>query len=371
MPSFPACSQRVPSASAQRRLLRKILSSALGYHKSTCRFVAQVFPSKAKILVPAVPGAGVALLTLILTGCSGDSSPLPLVGTLERDRVELVAEFQEPIVEVLVVEGESVSAGQVLLRQDGARVDQDLKAAQAAVDRARQFLAGLVRGPREEAIRAARARFNGAQDILQVSTREHLRLKDLAEQNIASQTDADRALRAVEMARTDAEALGAVLEDLLDGATVEELGQAEAAVSEAQARLERLRISAERLEIFAPRDATIEALPYKLGERPPPGATLVVLLASDTLHARIYVPEPLRARVHTGLAARLEVDGVAGQLDGTVSFISSEAAFTPYFSLTQRDRSRLAYLAKVAVSDQASRELPAGLPVEVDFPSLR
>ena len=362
---------RVPCASAQRRLLRKLLRGALGYHKSTCRFVAQVFPSKAKALVAAVPGAGVALLTLFLTGCSGDSSPLPLVGTLERDRVELVSEFQEPIVEVLVVEGDSVNAGQVLLRQDGARVDQDLKAAQAAVDRARQVLAGLVRGPREEAIRAARARFNGAQDILQVSTREHLRLKDLAEQNIASQTDVDRALRAVEMARTDAAALGAVLEDLLDGATVEELGQAEAAVSEAQARLERLRISAERLEILAPRDGSIEALPYELGERPPPGATLVVMLAGDTLHARIYVPEPLRARVHPGLAARLKVDGVAGELGGTVSFISSEAAFTPYYSLTQRDRSRLAYLAKVAVSGPGSRELPAGLPVEVDFPSLR
>ena len=311
------------------------------------------------------------VLTLAATGCVGESSPLPLVGTLERDRVELVGEFQEPIIELNVEEGEQVEAGQVLMRQDGSRVEQDLKAAEAAVARAQQRLAELMRGPREEAIRAARARFDGAHEILEVSTREHLRLQGLAEQNIASQTAVDRALRAVEVARTDVEALGAVLEDLLDGATVEELGQAEAAVAEVQARLERLRISAARLDIVAPRTGRIEALPYKLGERPPPGATLVVLLAGDTLHARIYVPEPLRARVLPGMAARLRVDGVSREVKGTVTFVSSEAAFTPYFSLTQRDRSRLAYLAKVSVSERSYRDLPAGLPVEVDFPSLR
>ena len=285
--------------------------------------------------------------------------------------MELVAEFQETIVELNVIEGERVQAGQFLMRQDGARVEQDLKAAEAAVTRTRQRLAELVRGPREEAIRAARARYDGAQEILEVSTREHLRITDLAEQNIASQTDVDRALRAVEIARTDVEALGAVLEDLLDGATVEELGQAEAAVDEAQARLERLRISAERLEIVAPRNGRVEALPYEMGERPPPGATLVVMLAGDTLHARVYVPEPLRARVQPGLAARIRVDGLEDEIEGSVTFISSEAAFTPYFSLTQRDRSRLAYLAKVSVREDAYGDLPVGQPVEVDFPSLR
>ena len=296
---------------------------------------------------------------------------MPLVGTLERDRVELAAEFSEPIVEVQVQEGEVVQAGQLLMRQDGARVEQDLKAAQAAVVWAEQRLAELMRGPRVEAIRAARARFDGAREILEVSTREHLRLKDLAGQNIASRTDVDRALRSVEVARTEMEALGAVLEDLLDGATVEELGQAEAAVSEAQAVLERLRISAARLDIVAPRDGRIEAMPYELGERPPAGGAVAVMLAAGTLHARIYVPEPLRARVQPGLPARLQVDGVAEGLSGTVSFVSSDAAFTPYFSLTQRDRGRLVYLAEVKVDEQAYGNLPAGLPVEVDFPSLR
>ncbi|MCY3817041.1 MAG: HlyD family efflux transporter periplasmic adaptor subunit [Gammaproteobacteria bacterium] len=328
-------------------------------------------PETAHSALRKTASAGLIACSLFAAACANDPSPLPLVGTLERERMELVAEFQETIVELNVIEGERVQAGQLLMRQDGARVDQDLKAAEAAVTRTRQRLAELVRGPREEAIRAARARLDGAREILEVSTREHLRVQDLAEQNIASQTNVDRALRAVEIARTDVEALGAVLEDLLDGATVEELGQAEAAVDEAQARLERLRISAQRLEIVAPRNGRVEALPYELGERPPPGATLAVMLAGDTLHARVYVPEPLRARVKPGLAARIRVDGLENEIEGSVTFISSEAAFTPYFSLTQRDRSRLAYLAKVSITEGAYGDLPVGQPVEVDFPSLR
>ena len=61
------------------------------------------------------------------------------------------------------------------------------------------------------------------------------------------------------------------------------------------------------------------------------------MLAGDTLHARIYVPEPLRARVQPGLDARIRVDGLVDEIEGTVTFVSSEAAFHALFSLTQRD----------------------------------
>ncbi|GAG92015.1 unnamed protein product, partial [marine sediment metagenome] len=40
--------------------------------------------------------------------------------------------------------------------------------------------------------------------------------------------------------------------------------------------------------------------------------------------------------------------------------------FTPYFALTEHDRSRLSYLAEVDVPDASS--LPSGVPLEVDFP---
>jgi HlyD family secretion protein len=60
------------------------------------------------------------------------------------------------------------------------------------------------------------------------------------------------------------------------------------------------------------------------------------------------------------------VDGRAERLRGTVRYVSAEAAFTPYYSLTQKDRSRLAYLAEITLDDAVA--LPAGLPVQVFVP---
>jgi HlyD family secretion protein len=47
--------------------------------------------------------------------------------------------------------------------------------------------------------------------------------------------------------------------------------------------------------------------------------------------------------------------------------VASEAAFTPYFALTERDRGHLAYLAEIDLVGETARELPTGLPVEVTF----
>ena len=56
-----------------------------------------------------------------------------------------------------------------------------------------------------------------------------------------------------------------------------------------------------------------------------------------------------------------------GELPAHVRWINHEAAFTPYFALTQRDRGRLAYLAEVEIESSDSAALPTGVPVEVEF----
>src|SRR5690606_1568193 len=65
----------------------------------------------------------------------------------------------------------------------------------------------------------------------------------------------------------------------------------------------------------------------------------------------------------------VRIDGRAAALSGRIRWIASEAAFTPYFALTQRDRSRLAYLAEILVEGPQAEGLPAGIPVEVRFPA--
>ena len=92
----------------------------------------------------------------------------------------------------------------------------------------------------------------------------------------------------------------------------------------------------------------------------------MVLLAGDAPYARIYVPEPLRAGVKVGDAVRVHVDGSDKVWSGKVRMIRSDPTFTPYYALTGQDAARLSYLAEVQLGADA-RELPAGLPLWVEF----
>ena len=130
---------------------------------------------------------------------------------------------------------------------------------------------------------------------------------------------------------------------------------------------ENISLTRERLVIRATRDGVVDALPFEAGDRPPAGATVAVLLADGPPYARVYVPAAIRPGVRPGSNARVVVDGVATDFAGRVRTVATEAAFTPYFALTERDRGRLSYLAEVELLDAAAADLPAGLPLEVHF----
>lgn len=313
----------------------------------------------------------VVLIAALFAGCEPQPSTLPIVGTLERDRLELVAEARERIVEILASEGDVVETGDVLLRLDQSLFNSDLSQARATWDRADQRLAELIRGPRTEQIEMARAELEALENTLETERLEYNRVRELVQERVFTEARLDRVEGAVKVATSNVRAGEARLSELLEGTTLEELGQARASVAEAEAAHTRIQLLADRLVIHAPRAGRIDAIPYKLGERPPMGATVMVMMASGAPYARVYVPGPLRANVAPGLVATVVVDGVDGSFSGVVRFVSADAAFTPYYSLTQRDRSRLSYVAEITLTDPAARDLPTGVPVEINFPSLR
>ena len=72
----------------------------------------------------------------------------PLVGTLERDRIEIIAEEAEPILSLEVREGDHVEAGQVLMRQETGVAAARIAQADAQVEEARHRLDGAASGAR-------------------------------------------------------------------------------------------------------------------------------------------------------------------------------------------------------------------------------
>ena len=303
---------------------------------------------------------------MLLVACGDDETLNLVVGELASDRIELSAEFSEPIVEIAVSEGDQVSAGQLLLRQDSRRAAARLNQADAALAQAQARLDELVRGPRSERIAAARASVNGAEQDLEFREAEYERARQVHAKGLASPELLDQADAALDAARSNLDRQRAQLTELLAGTTVEELAQAEQAVKQAAALRDSAQVDLERHDIRAPVDSVADSRLFELGERPAPGQVMLVLLPGEQVHARVYVPETLRARVGPGTQARIYVDGLDDVIDGRVRWVASEAAFTPYFALTEHDRGRLSFLAKVDIVEDRAR-LPDGVPVQVAF----
>jgi HlyD family secretion protein len=309
----------------------------------------------------ALPLSAVALLA----SCARGSGDPVLVGTLERDRIELAAQGSDPIVAIEIKEGEHVRAGQVLVRQEPLAADAHVAEARATAEQARQRLAELVTGPRVEDILAARARVSSAQAALVRDEADLVRAENLVKSRLVSAAQFDAARAARDGAAAALREAEAALTAQLRGTRREQLDQARSALAAAEAATQALEVAQGRLTVKASRDAVVEALPYKVGEQPPMGAPVAILLADGAPYARVYVPEPQRARVKRGDRAAVKVDGVATTFTGIVRYVASAAAFTPYYALTQADRSRLAYLAEIDLMDPAARDLPAGVPLEV------
>jgi HlyD family secretion protein len=306
-----------------------------------------------------------ALLGLSLAACDNTETTY-MVGTLERDRVELKVETNEPIVSIHVADGQAVLPGDLVLEQDPARAAAHLARLEAQRDQAAARLAELVRGPREESIREARANLSGARAERSNAASDLERTREVFERGLSSADRMDAAETRFETAVAREQAANEALDRLLNGTTVEELRQAESAVESARAQVRAARVDLDRTRVAAPSAGIIDKVLYQLGERPAPGSTIAVLLSNDRVFARVYVPEHLRARVTPGRSIDVRVDGVEGVLDGTVRWVSADATFTPYFALTEHDRSRLSYLAEIDVPGAA--DLPSGVPLEVNFP---
>ncbi len=306
------------------------------------------------------------LILPLLTACNGSSENLAL-GTLERDRIAHTATASEVVTELPVAPGAQVTTGMILVRLDStlqqARVDKAI--AEVAVAQAN--LEKLRNGAREEEVAAATANVTGARASLVESNANYQRILNLKKQNLVSQSTLDKA-------RADRDAIQARLSNtqealllLTNGTREEDLRSAEAQLSAVTAALAIEKKQLADLTITATRDGILDNLPWNLGERVTLGSPLAIVLAGKAPHARVYVPEPYRVKLHVGDSLIVHVDGIEQPITGQLSWIATEPAFTPYYALNQDERARLMYLAEVQLPDSESA-LPNGVPTQVELP---
>ncbi|PKI14318.1 HlyD family secretion protein [Colwellia sp. 12G3] len=309
----------------------------------------------------------ILFLSLISLSACNNNKPGLALGTLERERIAHTATVNEVITALPVSAGSQVSKGTVLVKLDDTIQKALVAKAQAQMQQAKANLEKVHNGAREEEVAAASAQVAGAKAALVKSEANYKRAKILIKKELASQATLDNALASRDENTAKLQSAQEKLLQLINGARIEDLQIAEAILATTIAVVDSENKKLKDLTITAKRDGLLDNLPWNLGERVTLGSPVAIVLAGKAPFARVYVPEPYRVNIKVADKLMVQVDGLADPIIGTVRWISSEPAFTPYFALNQAERANLMYLAEIQLPDSAA-ELPMGVPAQVQMP---
>jgi len=324
----------------------------------------------------------VAALALAIDACGGRAAegPARASGYVEATEVRVGPQVGGRLIEVAVSEGDRVAVGALLARLDTADVDIALRRAEADRDQAVAALKLLEAGARSEDIRQAQAQVQSAQaDVqaaeseLQAASADLQRFEALLQSNAGSRKQRDDAVTrrdvaaarvraAGERARAAAEAVAR----LRAGARAEEIAGARARVAGADAQIAAMQKNIADAVLKSPVAGIVTAKLADAGEMIAPRSPVAAIADLDHAWANVYVDEPVVPRLRLGQPVALVTD--AGQrLQGSITFISQKAEFTPRNVQTAAERSKLVYRIKVSV-DNHEGILKPGMPVEAELP---
>ena len=334
--------------------------------------------------VAAAPGAGRTIPTawmrallilslLVLAVAAGlyfqsrpvpDSGVLRVSGNIEITDAEVSFKIPGRVVERSVSEGESVKAGQSVARLDTSELAQEVALRSAEVRAAEASLAELVTGSRPEEIAQSEAVVRRMQADVARARADFKRLKKLYEQDNVSGQDYDAAKSAVEVTTAK---LGEAQEQLRlvqKGPRIEKVERARAQLQQAK---EALALAETRLgyaTLTSPLTGVVLSHNIEPGEFVAPGTPIVTV--GDLAHVwlRAYIDETDLGRVKVGQVVKVTADTYPDKVyEGRVSFIASQAEFTPKSVQTKKERVKLVYRIKITIANP-DMELKAGMPAD-------
>lgn len=323
-------------------------------------------PKRIVPVVVLLAAAGFAAWNLLLKPRLAADDGLAASGTVEATDAQLGFQASGRIVELLPREGDRIEEGALVARLDASELDARRSEAAARVEAARAALAELEAGSRKEEVAQGRAALAAADERVTDARRDLERANTLFAGRAVSREAVDKAALAVELAGRQRDQAAEQLALLEQGPRLERIAAARAQLASAEAAVATLDATLANLRITAPFAGVVTVRHREPGEIVGPGAPVVTLLDPDDRWVRIYVPENRLSRVALGQRAAITSDTFPGkEYAGEVSFIASNAEFTPKNVQTTEERVRLVYAVKVRITGDREQELKPGLPADV------
>jgi HlyD family secretion protein len=247
-------------------------------------------------------------------------------GRIEATEIDVSPKYAGRLESVMVEEGDDVKAGQVIARIDSPEYEAQLRTVQANVLVAMSTLA------------SAEAKVAQAQADLDYATGDLERGKDLMDKGWLTKQVYDQRL---DRFKTDRAAVNAA---------EKQRDAAKSAVSAAQAEVDRINSIITDLTILSPRDGRVQYRIHRSGEVVNAGTRIVQILDLKDVYMTIYLPDAQAGRLAIGDEARVIVDPCPDSvIPAHISFVATEAQFTPKPVETAAEREKLMFRVKLQI----------------------
>jgi multidrug resistance efflux pump len=178
-----------------------------------------------------------------------------------------------------------------------------------------------------------------------------------------AQVKVAQAEAAYQTAQAEVEVARAQLDILEAGTRAEQIAVAEAQVTQAEANLTTLQTQWEKTTLMAPSTGWVVERVAHEGEMALPDVPLMTVANLDDLTLTVYVPNPDLDLVSVGQTVGVYVDGDDERYNGTITYISDEAEFTPKNVQTKEERGNLVYAVKIKLENYG-KQLKPGMPAD-------
>jgi HlyD family secretion protein len=314
------------------------------------------------ILVIAVIGG---LLYYFLTQEKEGGNPfIKVSGNIETTEVDVGFKISGRIVSISVQEGDWVEQGKVLAKIDDDDLLQRLGLAQASLKSAQAKLEKALAGSRPEEIREAEAALRQAEFDFENRQAHYERMKVLFEKGVIPKDTLDNAEAGFKIASASVQRARETYQLVKKGPRKEDIEDAKAQVEQARASLKLTETQLSYTALYSPLSGVVLVKSGEIGEVVNPGTSILTLADIENVWLKAYIPEPDLSRVKWGQEVIVTTDlKPQKEYRGRISFISSEAEFTPKQIQTEKERVTLVYRVKIDIPNP-DRELKTGMPAD-------
>lgn len=308
--------------------------------------------------------AALVAVLLAMPGCgnNGDPSLIRASGYVEATDVRVSTKIGGTLEWLPVDEGDTVEKGREIARIETTDLMLLLDRANAEREQADADLRLRLAGARKEDIRETESRVDAARATLDGAEKDLARMQALLDRGSGTAKSRDDALTRRDTARAQMEALEASLARVRTLSRPEEIDAARARLAAADARIAEIRQQVEDATVICPVTGIVTGRLAEPGELLQRGAPLLVISDLSDAWLNVYIAETDLARIRIGQEADVIADD--GQVrKGRVTFVASEAEFTPKNVQTRDERVKLVFRIKIGL-DNGDGLFKPGMPAE-------